>query len=102
MKLPKRKSLLMDITRNRDGTVTSRYFIIGAFSGSISKPFGNFLRRMVNRIPQSWYVDSEYRIHSPTYRKNFTDYKNKLRACIDYLDGTNNRVVAVQVRTTEA
>jgi hypothetical protein len=83
---------MVDLHYNANGTTTKKYVVEGAFSGVISKRTANTLRTVINTIPQSWYIDKSYNIVRPKYRRNFTDYRVKLKDFVDYLDGTKKYI----------
>jgi hypothetical protein len=68
--------------------VAQRYNLYSRAAGLISKSLSLRLRRLVNLIPQSFYVDEQLKLHRPYLRRHNTQLKVRLTYLIDFLDGT--------------
>ena len=62
--------------------------LVGLFQNDLLTPY----EQLLINIPQSWYIDENYNIVTPKYRKNFTDYRVRLKDFVDYLDGTKKYI----------
>jgi len=93
VKIPVRRRFYMGLDRMDSQYVNRKYYIIGALSGSISSNTGKFIRKLINKLPNSWYIDHNYKIIQPVYSRSFTKIKSKLRKLSYYLDGTDNKVI---------